>query len=56
MRRRTRRGFAVVADEVRNLAHKTTQATKNIEKLVTEITLNSSASVAAMNDVVSSGE
>ncbi|HOY22055.1 MAG TPA: methyl-accepting chemotaxis protein [Cellvibrio sp.] len=50
------RGFAVVADEVRNLAHKTAQATKNIEKLLTEITQDSAASVSAMNDVVSSGE
>ncbi len=50
------RGFAVVADEVRNLAHKTAQATKNIEKLVTEITQDSAASVTAMNDVVNSGE
>lgn len=50
------RGFAVVADEVRNLAHKTAQATKNIEQLVTEITQDSSASVAAMDAVVNSGE
>lgn len=50
------RGFAVVADEVRNLAHKTAQATQNIEKLVAEITHDSSASVAAMDSVVQSGE
>lgn len=50
------RGFAVVADEVRNLAHKTAQATQNIEQLVGEITHDSSASVAAMNSVVASGE
>lgn len=50
------RGFAVVADEVRNLAHKTAQATQNIEKLVTEITHDSSASVAAMDSVVQSGD
>lgn len=50
------RGFAVVADEVRNLAYKTAQATQNIEKLVTEITQDSSASAAAMNAVVASGE
>lgn len=50
------RGFAVVADEVRNLAHKTAQATHNIEALVGEITQDSSASVAAMESVVKSGE
>lgn len=50
------RGFAVVADEVRNLAHKTAQSTKNIEQLVTEITQDSAASVAAMDSVVKSGE
>ncbi|GGY83165.1 methyl-accepting chemotaxis protein [Cellvibrio zantedeschiae] len=50
------RGFAVVADEVRNLAYKTAQATQNIEQLVTEITHDSSASVAAMDSVVKSGE
>ncbi len=50
------RGFAVVADEVRNLAHKTAQATHNIEALVGEITQDSSASVAAMESVVRSGE
>lgn len=50
------RGFAVVADEVRNLAHKTAQATHSIEQLVAEITHDSSASVAAMDAVVASGE
>lgn len=50
------RGFAVVADEVRNLAYKTAQATQNIEQLVTEITHDSSASVAAMDSVVESGK
>jgi len=50
------RGFAVVADEVRNLAHKTAQATQNIEQLVIEITHDSAASVSAMDSVVTSGE
>lgn len=49
------RGFAVVADEVRNLAKRTTEATQNIEGVLSQITRKSSDSVAAITKVADSG-
>ncbi len=42
------RGFAVVADEVRKLAERTAKATKDIEKLVSNIRHNSTSAKTAM--------
>jgi methyl-accepting chemotaxis protein len=43
------RGFAVVADEVRKLAEKTMQATKEVEKAITEIQSSTEEAVTEMN-------
>lgn len=50
------RGFAVVADEVRQLAHKTADATKSIESVLSEINRDSNATVKAMDAVSCAGE
>jgi methyl-accepting chemotaxis protein len=42
------RGFAVVADEVRKLAEKTMQATKEVEKAITEIQSSTQEAVSEM--------
>src|SRR5262249_26478844 len=42
------RGFSVVADEVRKLASRTSTATQEIEKLVTDIQNETNASVTAI--------
>jgi methyl-accepting chemotaxis protein len=44
------RGFAVVADEVRKLAEQSTEATKEIQKLIEEISSKSNAAVGAMTE------
>lgn len=52
------RGFAVVADEVRKLAERTTEATKQIAKMIKGIQEETDAAVLAMNkgnDEVKSG-
>ncbi len=49
------RGFAVVADEVRNLAKRTTDATKGIENVLSQITVKSENSVSAIAQVSESG-
>ncbi|MFP4517676.1 MAG: methyl-accepting chemotaxis protein [Desulfovibrionales bacterium] len=43
------RGFAVVADEVRKLAEKTMQATKEVEKAITEIQSSTQEAVTEMD-------
>lgn len=45
------RGFAVVADEVRKLAERTSQATKDIDQLVTGIARDSSAAKNSMESL-----
>ena len=47
------RGFAVVADEVRNLASKTADATKEIDRMISKLQLESQQAVAAMDEGVS---
>ena len=42
------KGFAVVADEVRNLAHQSTEATTEVEKLVQEVQFETKHVAAAM--------
>lgn len=42
------RGFAVVADEVRNLAHRTRQSTEEIQNMISNLQLNASNAVSAM--------
>jgi methyl-accepting chemotaxis protein len=52
------RGFAVVADEVRKLAERTTEATKQIAKMITGIQSETEQAVVVMNkgnDEVTSG-
>ncbi|KAB0551210.1 methyl-accepting chemotaxis protein [Pseudomonas argentinensis] len=44
------RGFAVVADEVRNLAHRTQESAQEIEKMIEELQVGSSESVATMTE------
>lgn len=44
------RGFSVVADEIRKLADQSTNATKQIQKLVENIELNSQLATISMND------
>ncbi|MBF0593265.1 MAG: methyl-accepting chemotaxis protein [Nitrospirae bacterium] len=44
------RGFAVVADEVRKLAEKTTQATKEIGKMITIMQNETNLAVSSMNE------
>ncbi|WP_024871443.1 methyl-accepting chemotaxis protein [Tolumonas lignilytica] len=44
------RGFAVVADEVRNLAHKTQQSTREIERIVDELQHSAESAHVAMNE------
>lgn len=48
----TGRGFAVVADEVRQLAKRTSDATSEIETMITQIQQNTKASVQAMETTV----
>ena len=48
----TGRGFAVVADEVRQLAKRTSDATSEIETMITQIQENTKASVRAMETTV----
>ena len=43
------RGFAVVADEVRKLAEESQNATKNIEKLISEINTSTEQAVSSMS-------
>jgi methyl-accepting chemotaxis protein len=43
------RGFSVVADEVRNLANKTSEATKGIETLLSQVSADSISAVSAMS-------
>lgn len=45
------RGFAVVADEVRNLASRTTEATTNIENIITQFQQGSSESLSSVDAV-----
>ncbi len=42
------RGFAVVADEVRQLAQRTGEATSQIESMISEVQIQTAASVSAM--------
>jgi methyl-accepting chemotaxis protein len=46
------RGFAVVADEVRQLAQRTSEATGEIESMISQVQINTQASVAAMETTV----
>jgi methyl-accepting chemotaxis protein len=46
------RGFAVVADEVRQLAQRTGEATGEIESMISQVQINTQASVAAMETTV----
>lgn len=46
------RGFAVVADEVRQLAQRTGDATGEIENMISQVQINTQASVAAMETTV----
>ncbi|MCV2402879.1 methyl-accepting chemotaxis protein [Marinomonas sp. C2222] len=46
------RGFAVVADEVRQLAQRTSEATSDIETMISQVQDDTQASVAAMETTV----
>ncbi len=46
------RGFAVVAEEIRKLAEQSTQLTKEIDSIVSELLINSENSVHIMSEVV----
>lgn len=46
------RGFAVVADEVRQLAQRTGEATGEIESMISQVQINTQASVSAMETTV----
>ncbi|WJG08015.1 methyl-accepting chemotaxis protein [Aliiglaciecola sp. LCG003] len=50
------RGFAVVADEVRDLAKRTTDATKGIDNVLSDINKCSQDSVASIEQVADAGE
>lgn len=45
------KGFAVVADEIRKLAEQSTASTKEIDKVVNELLVNSSGAVEKMEEV-----